>query len=713
MTDPTPSARLRPGDDPVGAIGAAAADGPVRRPELRQGWRPKHVGRASALRDAAAAVGLAVWMAVSVFRPFITAVPQVGLDASWATALGEAADRHLRWGVDVAFPYGPASTLVTHYGNAAYLSLTLPLVLMTCLLFGVCAVMLVPADDDGLSSGPGTTLAMVAAIGLVASSAADFIDAVVMVLPLLPVLLVLGPARARRGATWLAIAMAAVIGAVGMAKMGYPVAALPLFLVADAALLIRRRPPVLTLPFLAGFLAGDLAYGQSLADLPAFLRLQEQVVAGYSDAMAFRGSNGEVLAFASSAGLLLALAVAAGRAAPGRSRSALPLATALTVIMLLKAGFVRQDLHTKIAWSGLALVAVLLAWTVLHTWRRDAAWAVLACAMAGAIVLSASSADPGGSRTARATAALAVEWDRLVSKPTGQFAAAWRLLRHPWAFAAAVDDAKAERWQELRELFPLPHFDGSVDVIPSIQSRVLASGLDYRPRPSFQEYATYTPELLAANRAFIQGPRAPDRIIFGQEPGYGSLTIDHRYPNFAEGALWPDLMRLYGPECSFESFLVLRRRAVPATLRLGDLRQAIAGFDEAVPVSTAPFASVTFARIAVRYTLLGRIAALLFRPVSLRITVTFADGQQQSYRFIPGIGAAGFVVSPMVDDDAGFLRLAQGQEPPVARRVAAFEIHAPTEMRSFVASEIDIAMQSISIDPTGATDALEPCDPAT
>ncbi len=687
-------------------------DGPVRNPALRQGWRPKHVGRAPALRDAAAAIGLAVWMAVTVFRPFITAVPQVGLDASWIAALGEAADRHLRWGVDVAFPYGPASTLVTHYGNAAYLSLTLPLVLMTCLLFGACAVMLVPADDDGLSSGPGTTLAMVAAIGLVASSAADFIDAVVLVLPLLPVLLVLGPARARRGATWLAIAMAAVIGAVGMAKMGFPVAALPPFLVADAALFIRRRPPILTVPFLAGFLAGDLAYGQSLADLPAFLRLQAQVVAGYSDAMAFRGSNGEILAFAFSAGLLLALAVAADRAAPGRSRLALPLATALTVIMLLKAGFVRQDLHTTIAWSGLALVGVLLAWTVLHTWRRDAAWAVLACATVGGIVLS-SSADPGASRTTRVTRALAVEWDRLVSEPTGQLTAAWSLLRHPWASAAALDDAKAQRWQELRELFPLPHLDGSIDVIPSIQSRVLASGLDYRPRPSFQEYATYTPELLAANRVFIQGPRAPDRIIFGQEPGYGSLTIDHRYPNFAEGALWPDLMRLYSPECSFESFLVLRRRAVPSALRLGDLRHATAGFDEAVPVSTAPFASATFAKIAVRYTLLGRIAALLFRPVPLRITVTFADGQQQSYRFIPGIGAAGFVVSPMVDDDAGFLRLAQGQEPPVARRVAAFEIHAPAEMRSFVASEIDIAMQSISIDATGATDALEPCDPAT
>ncbi len=656
-----------------------------------------------------AALCLAAWMAVVVFQPFISAVPQLGLDGSWVTALGEAADRHLRWGVDIAFPYGPASPLVTHYGNAAYLSLTLPLVLVTCLLFGASTIMLAGNADDGPKSGLGTTLAALLTIGIVTSSAAGFPDAVVLVLPLLPVLLVLRPAPLRRGAIWLAMAMSGVIGAVGMVKMGFPIAALPPFLVADAALLIRRRPPVLTLPFLAGFLAGDLAYGQSLGDLPAFLRLQAQVVAGYSDAMAFRGSNGETAAFALSAGGLLALSVAAGYAVPGRSRFALPLAVGLAITMLLKAGFVRQDLHTTIAWSGLALIAVLLAWTRLRAWRRDAAWAVLACATVGAVALSASLADNGAPSSARAAAVLAVEWDRFISQPSNQLAAAWGLLSNPWAVAAAIDDAKAQRWQELREDFPLPRFEGSVDVIPSIQSGVLANRLDYRPRPSFQEYATYTPDLAAANRAFIQGPRAPDRIIFGQEPGYGSLTIDHRYPSFAEGALWPDLMRLYGPECRFEPFLVLRRRAVPAALNLGDLRRTTTAFDEAVSVSPA---SATFATVAVRYTLLGRIAALLFRPVPLRMTIVFADGQRRSYRFIPGIGEAGFLVSPMVDDATGFLDLVQGREAAPARRVAAFEIHAPSELRSFVAPEIEVAMRSISVDATDATDTLEPCEPA-
>jgi hypothetical protein len=671
---------------------------------------PERLRRARVLRDVAVAVCLAAWMAVAVFRPFIPAVPQMGLDGSWVAALGEAADRHLRWGVDIAYPYGPASPLVTHYGNAAYLPLTLPLVLVTCLLFGACVITLAGNADDGSRSGLGTTLAALVTIGIVASSAAGFPDAVVLVLPLLPVLLVLRPAPVRRGAIWLAMAMAAVTGAVGMAKMGFPVAALPPFLVADAALLIRRRLPVLTLPFFAGFLAGDLAYGQSLGDLPAFLRLEAQVVAGYSDAMAFRGSNAETVAFAISAAVLLALSVAAGYAAPGRSRLALPLAVGLAIIMLLKAGFVRQDLHTTIAWSGLALIAVLLAWTRLRAWRRDAARAVLACATVGAVALSASLADTGASPSARASAALAIEWDRFVSEPSDQLAAAWRLLRNPWAVPAAIDDAKARRWQELRESFPLPRLDGSVDVIPSIQSSVLANGIDYRPRPSFQEYATYTPDLMAANRAFIQGPRAPDRIIFGQEPGYGSLTIDHRYPSFAEGALWPDLMRLYSPECRFDPFLVLRRRAVPAALKLGDLRRTTAAFDEAVSVLPA---SAAFATVSVRYTLLGRIAALLFRPVPLRMTIVLADGQRQSYRFIPGIGEAGFLVSPMVDDATGFLDLVRGREPAVARRVVAFEIHAPSELRSFVAPEIEVAMQSISVDTTDATDTLEPCDPAS
>ena len=61
-----------------------------------------------------------------VLRPLSLAMPGSGLDPSWIAVLGEAAVRHARWGVDLAFTYGPASALVTRYFTDGYLASALP-----------------------------------------------------------------------------------------------------------------------------------------------------------------------------------------------------------------------------------------------------------------------------------------------------------------------------------------------------------------------------------------------------------------------------------------------------------------------------------------------------------------------------------------------------------------------------------------------------------
>ncbi len=64
----------------------------------------------------------------------------------------------------------------------------------------------------------------------------------------------------------------------------------------------------------------------------------------------------------------------------------------------------------------------------------------------------------------------------------------------------------------------------------------------------------------------------------------------------------------------------------------------------------------------VRKTLLGRLAAALFRPPALTLRVRTLNGTEQSYRFIPALGAGGFLLSPMVDDPSSFALLALGEE---------------------------------------------------
>ncbi len=92
--------------------------------------------------------------AVFVFQPLTPALPRAGIDPSWVAAMGEAADRPARFGVDTAFTYGPASPVVTGYLNAAWLTRTLPLQLGFAALFGWCAALLVAAGRPARAAAP-------------------------------------------------------------------------------------------------------------------------------------------------------------------------------------------------------------------------------------------------------------------------------------------------------------------------------------------------------------------------------------------------------------------------------------------------------------------------------------------------------------------------------------------------------------------------------
>src|SRR5205085_8673281 len=76
----------------------------------------------------------------------------------------------------------------------------------------------------------------------------------------------------------------------------------------------------------------------------------------------------------------------------------------------------------------------------------------------------------------------------------------------------------------------LPAVDGSVDAFSWTQRSVLASGLDYRPRPVIQGYAAYTPKLAAINAAFLRGERAPDNVLFDLQ------STDAHYASQEDGA---------------------------------------------------------------------------------------------------------------------------------------------------------------------------------
>ncbi len=373
---------------------------------------------------------------------------------------------------------------------------------------------------------------------------------------------------------------------------------------------------------------------------------------------------------------------------PGEVAAPQPLGTAFVLAIGVKAGFIRADTHTQIAWSLLGLAGLAVAIGLVLPRSAIGAGLISVSSLAVLWIVGPLFLLVATDRTSGLAALPDIYRDMGVdlAVETGAWA---RFLESPSGFAAAARAAKGESWAEIRVAQPLPKLDGGVDILPSEQSAVLAAGLDYHPRPSFQEYSTYTTGLIAANGAFYSGDRAPDWVIFG------AGGLDDRYPTSTEGALWPDLLQRYEPQRRVGSWVALRRRAVPLPDVLGPPIHMDAMLGQRIVL---PISGLVFARVSVKKTLLGRIAAAVFRPPALSVRVVLTGRDEQSYRFIPAIAAGGFLLSPLLTDAAGFAGLAFGfGQDAGGTEITALTIGGSSWARFFYDPAVSVELRSVTV----------------
>ena len=638
--------------------------------------------RSMGVRVLAPSLLLCAAVLIFVFHPFDPALPRAGLDPSWMVVMGEAADRPARWGVETIFTYGPASPLATGYYNAAFFTRTLPLLFGFAALFGWCAALLVAAG-----SGPAAALGTLA-LALMVSAARNMPDALFLSLPFL-IFLVALRAPERPGATAASCCGALAMGLTAMVKMSFPLAALPLFLLADGLGLWRHRRVPRYIPlFGLGIVAGALLYGQHLSDLPAYAVGQGEVVAGYAAAMAIDGPDWDLFAFLATATALLASLAFMRRRA---DRWPVGLGLAIAVLFLFKAGFIRHDLHAMIAWTGLALLGTVLAWDRL---RRRAALAVTAAACCVVLLYGPIVTIRQSVRVDRGAALFGLYRDWFIETPRREIGAAASALGDPAEFRATLDAAKRAAWAAVAAASSLPPLPGTVDILPSDQTRVLAAGLTYQGRPSFQEYSTYTAGLAEANRLFLIGPDAPRWMLFGPESPLGYMSVDGRYPSLAEGPLWPDLLRLYRPDRRVGDLLALERRPTPAPLEFGPSRSLATGFGTFVSASAE---GPLWAELDLRLNLAGRALSALFRPPLLTLAVRLDDGSERRFRLVPAQAAAGFLLSPLVDNASDYEDLAANRPAGAGRRVTALAVEVSRSGRLFYDPHVGVTLRGLDL----------------
>jgi hypothetical protein len=626
----------------------------------------------------------ALTIALAIMVPFDPVMPAAGLDSSWALAMNQALAQHLSFGDQLSFTYGPWASICTQYYNPATDHL---------MLFGgaYLALSLWIALGVLIDRRTWPWMIVLFAVVIPLRSVRD----VVVFLP--PVAAAIAAVRfgadggdTESGPGYRVVLLAvlfAPLGFVPLIKGSAVVLSLGVAACASGLFLARRRiwfaVTVLSAPAVSA-LAFWLIAGQSPGTLVAYLSQTLRLSSAYADAMSLDGNPTQIRIYLAGA-IVLLIAILVSRTLERRTKLYLMGVYGVFLFIAFKAGFIRHDTHAFIASTSLLLGAFMLPFA-----GRSGTFAV---AMCGALVASPSIERqfyPGG-MVELVKSRSAVLYASLYSSP--KLALRARLggdaqLRRQYAAALAL----------IARQYPLPKLAGSTDIYPHDQAFLFASSNTWSPRPTFQSYAAYTPELLEGNRQHLLGPEAPDNIIFRVDPpGW-------RLPSTEDGASWPALLRRYQPTGADQYFVFLRSRETVSSAPETSVPQVSVhrlGESVRVPSSGNPI----LATIDVRPTLFGQIAGFFLKRSQLGITIELSDHTNRAFRLISGTAAAGFVLSPLVETTSEFRHL-YGADPELMRRnqVKSFVIASGDNSGQWSRS-YEVTFRDLAID---VPDDLEP-----
>jgi len=428
---------------------------------------------------------------------------------------------------------------------------------------------------------------------------------------------------------WLARApLVVAVAVIALIKGSYLVTAC--VVIGAMALRFRSGTTRLLLLFTASLLLAWVASGQSPSGFPQFCVGLFRIMSGYAAAAGTPGSGVLALSVATLAsGGILLYAILVERRRAGTAGLA---GLACVLFLMLKSTFVRYDFSHELLATNLVIVIIIV---LIGGTIRDCLPQVVRPVAVSIVMLE--------------VLRLAANGGFLIDKGR----------------AAMLDSRLAERAHYLRdagrlsEAGALPMLSGDVDAYQWGNAALLARGERYSPRPVFQSYMAWTPELAAMNLTHLRA-HPPDWIVMHVE------TIDGRFEPLDDAPSWPEILSRYDLRGGSTDRLILARRAVPRPWHLEQVArlEATQGGMVLVPESSAPL----WCQVELRPSIQGRLRNLLLRPS--RVTMEYTtDDTTRSAVVVPAMMRGGFLLSPVVRTTAAFGELMTSEIVPPRSRV--------------------------------------------
>ena len=578
-----------------------------------------------------------------LFVPWNPGIEPEWLDPSWVMGIGEALVKGMRFGHDIVFTMGPWGFV---YGRS-YRPETFKCLLVIWTALTACMGRLLWAIARRTMASATAGLAWAAGVVFLAWVAPGYFNAdAFMFVFTAAVLAYYWTGKAGKTV----VIEAAALAAMSVVKFTFGAIAAAAIATVAAEEILRRRwtgAARTTLVFAGAALALWKAAGQRFGDVWSYVRGSYLITAGYNGAMARETISGAACVAEPATyvvGAALALAALAlwtrGRAPRGVAvvRAA---GMAAILFIVFKLSFVRHDKHGVTAPFTAAAIALVLAPAMWGGLRRGGK-AVLCAAIAVGFFAAAQ--------------AVALRQNYMPEHMRGasgriasNFAAARRLATDgERGLSKSYRGARKTTMSEN----PLPWVEGSVDIYPYNQGVVIAYGMKYAPRPVFQSYSAYLPELAELNAAHLRGMEAPGTLFFNV------ATIDERFPAMDDGLSWPEILTRYDLQAKEGKFLVFKRAEAARSFSLVEKTRLEAAFGEWVELPEEARGGPVWAKVAVRPTGFNRVAAIFYKVPWVNMTVRTKSGEEKTYRLVTAIAANGFLLSPVVEDAAAFARLA-------------------------------------------------------
>jgi hypothetical protein len=634
-------------------------------------------------------LGALLWITRLHF-PSTSASPE--LDSSWQQALGYALVHRLQAGVDYWFTFGPLGYFdFAPYEPALYWPTLVAWELVFKALLCAVFVRALARRTNAFERVAGFLLLLFLPAGL---DAWYFLCIVAITAPLVD------GARPSRASLCLGLALLAIIALV---KFTFFVTCFAVVVLLALRFAVRRSwwsgARIVALFAILVSLVWTLC-GERPWNLVDYVRHSAWLASGYSEAQARQGPAVDLARAAIAAALCTGSIVLAALASPRGAARWLPFAVAtIGLFMAFKAGFVDQG-TSIVTFFGYTAVAPYLASSPV---TKNGATMFAAPAMAFTLRASCAIVSIIGMSGEAGHPELA--WADWVSTWSSSVSTNVRTLESLSTFHAA----REKQLEKKRAEFDLPRMreqigDRTVDQVGSRQAVLFLNRLHWHPRPVFQSYLTFTPDLVAANGEFFDAD-PPDFVIFSFE------TIDERLPGMEDAATQQRLWRDYRPLLVENGYLLLARKhsVQRASERRETLLERKIALGDTVSLDGLEGACLDL-YVDIRYTLAGRLRKLLYKAPILHMESRLANGDLWENRILPGMLRTGVVVRPFLASLDDCVRIFRGPDKH-SNGIASFRIVAAESDRWMLCPSIAVRVDRVDGLLPHAARAV--CDDAT